>query len=50
MFDRRNRNTISHPGDENTEAPIEKTEYNNHLERLNQYLPIFLRRFQNFKP
>lgn len=45
MFDRRNRNTISHPGDENVEvSPVDRSEYENHLERLNQYLPNFSRR------
>ena len=46
MFDRRNRNTISHPGDENIEvSPVDRTEYENHLATLNQYLPNFSRRF-----
>ena len=46
MFDRRNRNTISHPGDENIDvSPVDRTEYENHLVMLNQYLPNFLRRF-----
>ncbi len=46
MFDRRNRNTISHPGDENTEvSPVNQIEYEHHLEILNQYLPNFSRRF-----
>lgn len=46
MFDRRNRNTISHPGDENIEVlPVDQTEYENHLATLNQYLPNFSRRF-----
>jgi hypothetical protein len=40
MFDRRNRNTISHPGDESTEVtPVDKTEYEEHLARLNLFLP-----------
>jgi hypothetical protein len=38
MFDRRNRNTISHPGAEGTEiATIDKLEYKQHLERLNLF-------------
>ncbi len=46
MFDRRNRNTISHPGDENIEvSPVDRTEYENHLATLNQYLPNFSRRY-----
>lgn len=46
MFDRRNRNTISHPGDENIEvSPVNQIEYENHLATLNQYLPNFSRRF-----
>jgi hypothetical protein len=45
MFDRRNRNTISHPGDESIEVtPVDKAEYEEHLERLNLFLPNFLRR------
>ncbi len=45
MFDRRNRNTISHPGDESVEvAPVDQTEYEEHLERLNRLLPNFSRR------
>lgn len=46
MFDRRNRNTISHPGDGNIEIfPVNQSEYEEHLEKLNQYLPNFLNRF-----
>jgi Reverse transcriptase (RNA-dependent DNA polymerase) len=38
MFDRRNRNTISHPGAEGIEiATIDKSEYKQHLERLNLF-------------
>jgi hypothetical protein len=38
MFDRRNRNTISHPGAEGIEiAMIDKLEYKQHLERLNLF-------------
>ncbi len=45
MFDRRNRNTISHPGDESVEvAPVDQTEYEKHLEILNRLLPNFWRR------
>lgn len=47
MFDRRNRNTISHPGDESTDvAPVDKAEYEEHLERLNQLLPGFWSRLR----
>jgi hypothetical protein len=42
IFDRRNRNTISHPGDESVEiAPVDQTEFEEHLERLNQLLANF---------
>ena len=45
LFDRRNRNTISHPGDENIEvSPVSKAEYEDHLERLNLCLANFSRR------
>lgn len=45
LFDRRNRNTISHPGDENVEvSPISKAEYENHLKKLNLCLPNFSKR------
>jgi Reverse transcriptase (RNA-dependent DNA polymerase) len=45
MFDRRNRNTISHPGDESIEVtPVDKAEYEEHLARLNLFLPNFLKR------
>ena len=45
IFDRRNRNTISHPGDESVEiAPVDQAEYAEHLEKLNQLLPNFWRR------
>jgi hypothetical protein len=45
MFDRRNRNTISHPGDESTEVtPVDKVEYEEHLAKLNILLPNFWRR------
>lgn len=45
MFDRRNRNTISHPGDESIDvAPVSQIEYEEHLERLNLLLPNFARR------
>ncbi|MFZ4666434.1 MAG: reverse transcriptase domain-containing protein, partial [Prochlorotrichaceae cyanobacterium] len=45
MFDRRNRNTISHPGDESIEVtPVNKAEYEEHLARLNLFLPNFLER------
>jgi hypothetical protein len=45
VFDRRNRNTISHPGAEGTEiATIDKLEYKHHLERLNLFFTkIYLR-------
>ena len=36
MFDRRNRNTISHPGDDGVDvAPVNKIEYEQHLKKLN---------------
>ncbi len=45
MFDRRNRNTISHPGDESIEvSPVDRAEYEEHLARLNLFLPNFWRR------
>lgn len=45
MFDRRNRNTISHPGDESIEVnPVDKAEYEEHLAKLNLFLPNFRRR------
>jgi hypothetical protein len=45
MFDRRNRNTISHPGDESIEVtPVDKAEYEEHLAQLNLFLPNFCRR------
>jgi hypothetical protein len=45
MFDRRNRNTISHPGDESIEvSPVDRVEYEEHLARLNLFLPNFWRR------
>ncbi|MGD1922497.1 MAG: hypothetical protein ACFCAD_28550 [Pleurocapsa sp.] len=45
LFDRRNRNTISHPGDEKVEvSPISKAEYEKHLRRLNLCLLNFSRR------
>lgn len=44
MFDRRNRNTISHPGDESIEvATVDRAEYEDHLERLNCLLINFSR-------
>lgn len=45
LFDRRNRNTISHPGDENIGVlPIDKAEYENHLKKLNLCLLNFSKR------
>lgn len=42
IFDRRNRNTISHPGDESIEVtPVDQAEYEDHLARLNVFLPNF---------
>jgi len=45
MFDRRNHNTISHPGDESIEvAPVDQAEYEEHLKRLNCLLLSFWKR------
>lgn len=45
MFDRRNHNTISHPGDESIEvSPVNQTEYEEHIEKLNCLLPNFWKR------
>jgi len=44
MLDRRNRNIISHPGDESVEvATVDQTEYEEHLTKLNYLLHNFWR-------
>jgi len=45
MFERRHRNTISHPGDESAEVnPVNETEYKEDLKTLNHYLSNFRRK------
>lgn len=45
MFDRRNRNTISHPGDESIDiSPVDRSEYESHLRQLNLLFPKILSR------
>jgi hypothetical protein len=47
MFDRRNRNTISHPGDESIEiSPVDRAEYEEHLASLNIFILNFHMRLQ----